>query len=86
MRAYQAALGQTIPYAAPSRYAVSSDAGPMFEFGVRALTFGPGGVSTGDQFTVYDPRHQQSEVLGIENLTNAARVYALAALELCGGR
>lgn len=83
-RAHEAVLGQEAPYAAPNRYAVSSDAGPMFEYGIRALNFGPGGVSTTGQFSNYDPSQQQDEVLKVENLVNAARIYALAALELCG--
>jgi acetylornithine deacetylase/succinyl-diaminopimelate desuccinylase-like protein len=83
-RAHHAVYGEPIPYAAPSRYAVSSDAGPMFEYGIKGLTYGPGGVSATGSFTVYDPSQQQSEVLSIENLVRAAKVYALAALDLCG--
>ena len=50
-----AVYGEPVSYAAPSRYAVSSDAGPMFEYGIKGLTYGPGGVSAGGSFTVYDP-------------------------------
>ena len=56
----------------------------MFEYGIRGLTYGPGGISTGGQFANYDPAHQHSEVLKIEHLVKAAGVYALAAMELCG--
>jgi len=83
-RAHMAVYGEPISYAAPSRYAVSSDAAPMFEYGISGLTYGPGGVSTGGSFTVYDAGQQQSEVLNIQHLAKAAGVYALAALELCG--
>jgi acetylornithine deacetylase/succinyl-diaminopimelate desuccinylase-like protein len=83
-RAHRAVFGEAISYAAPSRYAVSSDSGPMFEYGIKALTYGPGGVSSGGSFTVYDASQQQSEVLSIHNLVKAAGVYALAALDLCG--
>ena len=82
--AHRAVYGEPVSYAAPSRYAVSSDAGPMFEYGIKGLTYGPGGVSAGGSFTVYDPSQQQSEVLSIQNLVKAAGVYALAALDLCG--
>lgn len=82
-RAHLAALGRPIPYAAPNRYAVSSDAAPLFEYGIRALTFGPGGVATSGQFMLYDVDRQQEEVLKLEHLANAARVYALVALDLC---
>jgi acetylornithine deacetylase/succinyl-diaminopimelate desuccinylase-like protein len=85
-RAHRGVFGEAIAYAAPSRYAVSSDAGPMFEYGIKGLTYGPGGVSAGGTFTVYDPSQQQSEVLNIQNLTKAAGVYALAALDLCGSK
>jgi acetylornithine deacetylase len=82
-RAHLAALGSEIPYAAPNRYAVSSDAGPMFEYGIKAINFGPGGVSTTGSFLNYDPRHKNEEVLSIQNLLAASKVYALAALDLC---
>jgi acetylornithine deacetylase/succinyl-diaminopimelate desuccinylase-like protein len=82
-RAHSTVYGEPVSYAAPSRYAVSSDAGPMFEYGIKGVTYGPGGVSAGGSFTVYDPTQQQSEVLSIENLVKAAKVYALAALDLC---
>ena len=83
-RAHQDVYGEPVPFAAPNRYAVSSDAGPMFEYGIRGLTYGPGGISTGGQFANYDPAHQHSEVLKIEHLVKAAGVYALAAMDLCG--
>jgi acetylornithine deacetylase len=82
--AHGTVYGEPVSYAAPSRYAVSSDAGPMFEYGIKGITYGPGGISAGGSFTVYDPTQQQSEVLSIENLVKAAKVYALAALDLCG--
>jgi acetylornithine deacetylase len=82
-RAHQAAFGQSMSYAAPNRYAVSSDAGPMFEYGIKGVTFGPGGVSTSGSFLNYDPERQNEEVLSIENLVAATKVYALAALDLC---
>ena len=82
-RAHLAALGRPAAYAAPNRYAVSSDAGPMYEYGIKGVTFGPGGVSTGGSFVNYDPSRRNEEVLGIENLLAATKVYALAALELC---
>jgi acetylornithine deacetylase len=82
-RAHLSAIGTPVPYAAPSRYSVSSDAGPYFEYGIRSINFGPGGISTGGTFMNYDPRWQNAEVLGIDNLVAATKVYALAALELC---
>ena len=67
-RAHNAVYGEPVSYAAPNRYAVSSDAGPMFEYGIKGLTYGPGGVSAGGSFTVYDASQQQSEVLSIQKL------------------
>jgi len=83
-RAHRVVYDEPVSYAAPSRYAVSSDAGPMSEYGIKALTYGPGGVSTAGQFTIYDAGQQQGEVLSIHHLTRAAGVYALTALDLCG--
>jgi acetylornithine deacetylase/succinyl-diaminopimelate desuccinylase-like protein len=83
-RAHTAVFEAPAPYAAPNRYAVSSDAGPMVETGIRALTYGPGGVATTGQFAMYDATQQLDEILGVDNLAAAARVYALAALDLCG--
>jgi acetylornithine deacetylase/succinyl-diaminopimelate desuccinylase-like protein len=83
-RAHSAVHGEPISFAAPNRYAVSSDAAPMFEYGIEGVTYGPGGVSAAGSFTVYDAGQQQSEVLSIPQLFNAAAVYAFAALELCG--
>lgn len=82
-RAHTAVHGAPAPYAAPNRYAVSSDAGPMMETGIRALTYGPGGVASTGQFAMYDATQQLDEILGVDNLVAAARVYALAALDLC---
>jgi acetylornithine deacetylase/succinyl-diaminopimelate desuccinylase-like protein len=85
-RAHAVVHDTPAPYAAPNRYAVSSDAGPMMENGIRALTYGPGGVATTGQFAMYDATQQLDEILGVDNLLGAARVYALAALDLCAGR
>lgn len=82
-RAHLDVLGQAAPYAAPNRYAVSSDGAPMFEYGIKALCFGPGGVSTGGLFSMYDSSQRQEEVVSIKNLTNVAGIYALLALDLC---
>jgi acetylornithine deacetylase len=84
-QAHFAIHAKPVSVAAPNRHAVSSDGGPMFEYGIKALCYGPGGVSTGGDFTLYDPDQGQEEVLSIQNLVNAARVYALAALDICRG-
>jgi acetylornithine deacetylase/succinyl-diaminopimelate desuccinylase-like protein len=82
-RAHATVHDAPAPFAAPNRYAVSSDAGPMMEFGIRALTYGPGGVASSGQFAMYDADRQLDEILGVDNLVAAAQVYALAALDLC---
>lgn len=83
-RAHLVVYNEPVSFAAPNRYAVSSDAAPMFEYGIKGLTYGPGGISTAGQFTMYDAGQQQGEVLSIQHLVKATGVYALAALELCG--
>ena len=57
----------------------------MFEYGIRGLTYGPGGISTGGQFANYDPAHKHSEVLKIEHLGQGRRAYTpWPRMELCG--
>jgi acetylornithine deacetylase/succinyl-diaminopimelate desuccinylase-like protein len=64
------------------RYGVSSDNHCFYEFGTRGVTYGAGGVSRTSPgvYAGYDP--EVGEVVSIPNLVGAARVYALAALDL----
>jgi acetylornithine deacetylase/succinyl-diaminopimelate desuccinylase-like protein len=51
-----------------------SDASVMTRFGIETLNYGP---SSG-------PRDAEGEKVAIETLVNTAKVYALAAAEICG--
>jgi acetylornithine deacetylase/succinyl-diaminopimelate desuccinylase-like protein len=51
-----------------------SDASVLTRFGIETLNYGP---SSG-------PRDAEGEKVAIETLLNTARVYALAAAEICG--
>jgi len=53
-----------------------SDASVMTRFGIETLNYGP---SSG-------PRDAEGEKVAIETLVNTAKVYALAAAEICGAR
>ena len=51
-----------------------SDASVMTRYGIDTLNYGP---SSG-------PRDAEGEKVAIETLVNTAKVYALAAAEICG--
>jgi acetylornithine deacetylase/succinyl-diaminopimelate desuccinylase-like protein len=53
-----------------------SDASVMTRYGIETLNYGP---SSG-------PRDAEGEKVAIETLVNTAKVYALAAAEICGVR
>lgn len=80
-RAHQVVTGREAIYPEPYRYAVSADTSILFEYGVEGITYGPGGLTQDGRYSMYD---DQGEILGIDNLLTATRVYALAALDLCG--
>lgn len=61
------------------RYDVSADTSILHEFGVPALTYGPGGIRRDGGYSVYD---EFGELVAIDNLARCTRVYALAALQL----
>lgn len=64
------------------RYGVSSDNHAFFEYGTRGVTYGAGGVSrtAPGVYSGYDV--ELGEVVSISNLEGAAKVYALAALDI----
>jgi acetylornithine deacetylase len=63
----------------PAKYTTvlwDSDASVMTRYGIETLNYGP---SSG-------PRDAEGEKVAIETLVNTAKVYALAAAEICGAR
>lgn len=82
-RAHQDVLGGSTDPIEPTRYSVSSD-GPFFwEYGIPAITYGPGGITRSGARLTRDEVVGQ-EPLNFTNLANCAKVYALAAIEACG--
>lgn len=63
------------------RYDVSADTSILHEFGVPAITYGPGGLRRDGGRSVYD---EHGELVSIENLLTCTRVYARAAARLTG--
>lgn len=79
-RAHRSIFGAEVRQPNPERYSVSSDNSPLAEFGIPGVTYGAGGINLSGDYSMYEPG--LGEVVGIDNLAAAARVYALAAREL----
>lgn len=81
-RAHTRVFAEEVAYPNPERYSVSSDNSPLAEFGIPGVTYGAGGINLSGGYSMYEPGI--GEVVGIDNLAAAARVYAAAAAELLG--
>lgn len=79
-RAHRTVFGEEVQYPNPERYSVSSDNSPLAEFGIPGVTYGAGGINLSGEYSMYEPG--LGEVVGIDNLAAAARVYATAARAL----
>ena len=79
-RAHRAVFDEEVQYPNPERYSVSSDNSPLAEFGIPGVTYGAGGINLSGEYSMYEPG--LGEVVGIDNLAAAARVYATAARAL----
>jgi acetylornithine deacetylase len=66
-----------------NRYFVSADATTFMEYGMKALAYGPGGITKDGTYQMYDDR---GEVVRIANLLACARSYAMLILSHCGIR
>lgn len=66
-----------------NRYFVSADATTFMEYGMKALAYGPGGITKDGTYQMYDDR---GEVVRIANLLGCARSYAMLILGQCGIR
>ncbi len=76
-------------YAKPIRYGITSDGSRINAYGVPAITYGAGFGThlidpTEPQITEWDNPSGIRRGVGIQNMINCAKVYALAALEVCG--
>ncbi len=81
-QAHRAVFDAEPIYPEPYRYSVSADTSTYDEYGIPAMTYGPGGVNRQRQYSMYDP--QLGEILSVTNMVECAKVYALAAADLCG--
>lgn len=64
-----------------NRYFVSADATTFMEYGMKAVAYGPGGLTKDGSYQMYDDR---GEVCKIANLIACARSYAMLILGQCG--
>jgi len=87
-RAHQDVFGKPMEYAAPKRYGITSDGSRIAPYGVSTITYGPGFGThlvdpTEPRVKEWDTPSGVRRGVGIENMVNCTRVYALAALEIC---
>ena len=80
--AHREVVGTEVVRPNPERYSISSDNSPLAEFGIPGITYGAGGKNRSGQWNMYEPG--VGELVSIENLKTAARVYAASAIRLCG--
>jgi acetylornithine deacetylase/succinyl-diaminopimelate desuccinylase-like protein len=88
-RAHQQVFGMPVQYPMPKRYGITSDGARIAAYGVPAITYGPGFGThlidpTEPQITEWDNPSGIRRGVGIQNMVNCTKVYALAALEVCG--
>ena len=87
--AHKDVFGAPVPYAKPIRYGITSDGSRIAAYGVPAITYGPGfGTHLVDPTETKAPAEWDTPSgirrgVGIENMVNCAKVYALAALDIC---
>jgi hypothetical protein len=88
-RAHKMVFNQPVPYAKPIRYGITSDGSRIAAYGVPAITYGPGfGTHLVDPTetkagTEWDSPSGVRRGVGITNMVNCTKVYAMAALDIC---
>jgi len=88
-RAHKMVFGRPVPYSKPIRYGITSDGSRIAAYGVPAITYGPGfGTHLVDPTETKAPAEWDAPSgvrrgVGIENMVNCTKVYAMAALEIC---
>lgn len=87
--AHKAVFKAPVPYAKPIRYGITSDGSRVFQYGVPVITYGPGfGTHLVDPTETKGGEEWDSPTgvrrgVGITNMVNCTKVYALAALDIC---
>jgi acetylornithine deacetylase/succinyl-diaminopimelate desuccinylase-like protein len=87
-RAHQEVFGKPVEYAAPKRYGITSDGSRIAAYGVPSITYGPGFGThlidpTEPRVKEWDNPSGVRRGVGIQNMMNCTKVYALAALDVC---
>jgi acetylornithine deacetylase len=88
-RAHKIVFNQPVPYAKPIRYGITSDGSRIAAYGVPAITYGPGfGTHLVDPTETkagaeWDSPTGVRRGVGITNMANCTKVYAMAALDIC---
>jgi acetylornithine deacetylase/succinyl-diaminopimelate desuccinylase-like protein len=87
--AHKTVFGKPVPYSKPIRYGITSDGARIAAYGVPAITYGPGfGTHLIDPTETkagpeWDSPSGVRRGVGIQNMVNCTKVYALAALDIC---
>jgi len=88
-QAHKIVFGRPVPFSKPIRYGITSDGSRIAAYGVPAITYGPGfGTHLVDPTETKAPAEWDTPTgvrrgVGIENMVNCTKVYALAALDIC---
>ena len=87
-QAHQEVFGKPAQDPMPKRYGITSDGSRIAAYGVPAITYGPGFGThlidpTEPEITEWDNPSGIRRGVGIQNMVNCTKVYALAALEIC---
>jgi len=88
-KAHKEVFGKEVEYASPRRYGITSDGSRIAQYGVPALTYGPGFgthlIDPGEKLAPpeWDVPSGIRRGVGIDNMTKCTKVYALAALDIC---
>jgi hypothetical protein len=87
--AHKTVFKSPVPYAKPIRYGITSDGSRIAQYGVPAITYGPGfGTHLIDPTETKAGEEWDSPTgvrrgVGISNMVNCTKVYAMAALDIC---
>ena len=90
--AHKTVFGKPVSYAKPIRYGITSDGSRIAAYGVPSITYGPGfGTHLVDPTETRAPAEWDTPSgvrrgVGIDNMVNCTKVYAMAALDICNRR
>ena len=87
-QAHQTVFGKPVQYPMPKRYGITSDGSRINAYGVPAITYGPGFGThlidpTEPKIADWDNPSGIRRGVGITNMINCTKVYAMAAHDVC---